>query len=270
MIRSFDVHDPNFNRRLELIERTAFVEETNSGIAYFVADPERLQARDGLIGKMSIGEDVIDIELIVGEDIDPVARKTMVEICAASANEYDRYSINRAAVEKLDALDEQAQHVAFRHIASNISWQRSVAFARETHPLTRDTIRSSLGWIASSRTLRPSGQEALEELSKLGLGLPKFTSNLRLGGFLRTAQGTVPVGVVYAQEKGERHHCKCCSGQILKDTTRATLTLDKPRDRFDHHHYHPTCFFDVELPQLDLKTARIEPNPNAITVNARK
>lgn len=268
MIRSFNYgSNPSFASRLEQIERTAAIEETNDGFAYFVGDPELIGSPDGILGRVISTSDTVEIELVVGEDIHPDARKTMVDICTATATDYDRYSINRAAEQKLDSLDGSKQQIAFRHLAANLLNHSSMAHGEAVHPLTRATIRSCVGWVALTRALRPEGHTAIEEFNRVGLYVPDFDSNQRLGGFMKTRKGTVPVGIARFQEKGEKHHCASCSGQILKGFNRITLSLDKSsRGSYNHHHYHENCFAETQLKKLDLKSAKIEINPHAMAV----
>lgn len=266
MIRSFGEKDPQFERYLERIEQRAALEETPEGFAYFVADPEYLGVPDTIIGQVFTTSDTVEAELVVGEDIPKSARDMLVKICADGAASSDRYSVARSAGHHLTQAPDDLAKLTFEHLQRNLeNFKRGLSNPNiDTHPLTRQTILSTLGWAALSRSPNHVGLEALSQLGNLGLKVPDFNTNMRLSGMLKTKQGSAPVGFTKATEKSERHHCNCCQGQILKDSERVTMGLDKPADRFDHHHMHFSCFADQMLPKLDTTTARFEPNPEAV------
>lgn len=264
MIRSYGVPSHPIEKRLLEIERTATIEESNDGFDYYVGDPELIGHRDEVIGIARLLSDSVELELVVGEDVPKPARQVMVDILVDSVSDHDRYGLSKAIEQRLDNMDPQISQLAYSHIASNIHNQQRVTFAKNTHPLTRDTIRSTLGWVSTTRITRTEGLEALDALDEAGLYVPHFNSDLRLGGAMTTKQGIVPVGITRTTEKSERHHCENCTGQILKQSPRITLTLDRPRTRFDHHHFHNSCFAETQLPRLSLDTAKIEPNAHAL------
>lgn len=267
-------YEAQFRSYLDKAEQTAFLETAPGGWDYFVADPEKIGIESGVVGHTIVSADQIEMELVLGEDIPKEARQIIASICADSAGLYDRYAIPRTGDQHLQDADPNTKRITLTHIARNLeAHKRGIQIMdqkrkfSEIHPLTRDSMRSSLGWVALNRDLNATGREILDQLAGYDLFIPNLNSDLRLGGILRTAKGPRPVGIVAATEKSEKHHCAGCSGQILLNTQRFTLSLDKPDSGYDHHHYHPVCLINTELPKLDLASARMEPNPHAISTN---
>lgn len=267
MIRTFSPEpDKAFDRYLDRLERHGGYEETPSGFAYTVADPERMGGDSLIVGKSIVkpdDPDQIEFQLVLGEDMPAEARKLLAEICVDSISADDRYCVARSADKILKASDPSMASLALGHMRVNLGHhRRGIAFgAHERNTRTVEMFRSTLGWTALVTEIGADGQYALSQLEKRGLFIPEFPTGVRLAGNMRTQKGNQPIGITRAVERSERHHCADCSGQILKNTERVTTSLDKPLAQHDHHHYHWTCFIDKSLPKLEVRTATLEPNP---------
>jgi hypothetical protein len=269
MIVSYGQRDPLFERYLDRVVNGSDIEANSDGFEHFVADPSDIGMESGVVGMVTTQPDGgIELEVVLGADIPENTRDVLSKICVGSVVATDRYSVARACHEAAPGVNPDDLPDFRHHFGTHLNVTRDNIFAMdrggrsgEIHPLTRATVQSALGWLHTFRPTDDGGQTAIEQLTDSGLIVPQLNSGERLAGLLRTNEGTQRVGIVSATERGDRHRCPCCSGQILQSTQRITLVLDQQRHGRDHHHYHPTCFAESNLGRLDISSARIEPNP---------
>lgn len=271
--------DPDFSRFLDELARGAEIATTESGLDFTVYDPEHL---DGLGNYLVLGEvhetkDSIDADIFVSGGLPPETTRSIAEICFASFESNDTYSVARAAerVLGLDAgdgadVDSGLVGSATMAIEQNLqAFHRGLGNRKRGENLPKsiiDTYRATLGWVALRRPLRESGERVFGELTEAGLWIPSFDSDQRVSGLLQTKKGDqLKAGFMMMQERDERHACANCSGHIIKGSNRITLQLDEPTSQpTDHHHYHATCFVDNVLPKFVFTSLAIDTNPHAV------
>ena len=264
---------------MDYLAQHSSVEYTTDGFEYAVFDPEALTGTPTsvVLGSLIYRPDEIEMRLFLGEDMPPDVRASIADICIASADDYSRFGIARAGDELLAAQSGQSdeewqktQQVLY-HIRQNMrAHQQGLMLSNQAgervDPLIRETLHSTLGWVALRRGLSDAGNDAYDRLCNDGLWIPGFDSEQRVVGLIRNKKGEVKVaGFLYMEEKSERHHCADCSGQILRGTNRITLQYEQPDSYSDHHHFHATCFLDSMLPRFDQSTLSIDINPHAQT-----
>lgn len=254
--------DPGFNRFLEGLNRESVVEETATGLAYFVSD--QLIDPTAVVGRISRAEDGVDVELYMSAGLQESTRRLVAQACFDSQEWTDENSVARACDAISVDLDEPERHLMIAAVALNLEGHR-LGFAERqkrheaVHPLTRAQFRSAMGWVGLRKPFGERGLELLDQLEKASLMVPMAEEGSLVARSLAPDSRGATVEVRAMTEKGHRHRCKCCSGNIPKETLRITESLDRLVNGYDHHHFHPSCFFDKELGTLDLKTARLMP-----------
>lgn len=262
-------HDPVLSRKIDHLLNTSPGETTTDGFEYAVTEPEVVGAPSGVIGRIIISGDEIECGLIVASDIPEATRRNIAAITVASIVYPSRYSIAQAGDQIAEDLPPDERADVIKHIGLNMEAHRKgIAYADSkkhyavTPPFVRQTLKSTLGWLNLRRPYTARGEEGITELQQRDLFVPELQSGQHLTASLQTKAGVRKVGLVFAPERSEKHTCPCCSGQILKGTTRITMSTTKERNGFDHHHYHTTCFADKVLTKIEPDSARIEENPH--------
>jgi hypothetical protein len=260
--------NPETTRAIENVLSRSSTELTADGFQFFVSpDDEPMPLT---LGSVYRTPEQSNLTLIVNGSIDPDTRQKIANVVVAGESYLDngRYWFAKATEEVVawDTPTSFSENI----MAINLMFQTLTAQRRrfrEHADLDREAkwrldleAKSSIGWLAMYRGISDEAVEAQEHLLALGLKVPHSkTSDLELRGKLQTKNGAVSGSFKAMTERDDRHTCACCSGQIIKNSTRMTLGLDRNDGYSDHHHYHVPCFDVVVLPRFDVATVQEAP-----------
>jgi len=260
--------NPDTARAIEDVLSRSTPELTPSGFEYFVSpDSEPMSLSIGVVYRTV---DQSDLTIIVHGSIPIDNRQQIAGVAVAGESHLDKgsYWIAEAAQEVIGWDSPQA----FKENISTInllfdSITRQRRYLREHPNLDNETKRRldleakcSIGWLAMHRGISDAAVEAQERLVALGLAVPHADySDIELKGKLQTKRGSVNASFKAMTEKDDRHTCACCSGQLIKHSSRMTLGLERNDGHSDHHHYHIPCFDVTILPKFDVSTIRVAP-----------
>ncbi len=258
----------SYRTQLETLERNSVLEQSSNGFEYFVAEADNLTHPKAITGLVIFGPDEIELNLLMGSDIDPAIRPKIADMTVEMASMGGQglpseYLLCDAGQRLMPdwPLETRLQigSTLFDNLKSFKKWVRqqdSSGNYKNVHPRDRAQLKHSLGWVALERKMSDSGLEVVNNLIDLGLNVLPVGDKEVL-----TAQGKgklngVGMTVYSAREKGHHHRCKSCSGDIHRGTTRVTASYDKKVHGYDHHHYHPVCYAETDMKQIDLSTAK--------------
>lgn len=265
----------SFEHRLDQLDARSVGETTLDGFEYGVVDRSLLEIPNGLVGTSKVTTDTIEMRLILGSDIPKNVRPVLADICIAAAvlGSEGRISIEgllcEATRQTLNNVESDLRSDTFGTIQSILNSYRAAYVMldqarryREVTPEMRAQLKHCLGMTATMRSMAPAGIEMIDSLTARDLYVPVAESGQVLHGKFRTPRdGSVEASVYFAPERGNKHCCKTCNGQIFRGDMRITLSMDRKVDSYDHHHYHPVCFAETDLALLDLNSAKPKPLP---------
>jgi hypothetical protein len=260
--------NPVIRENLDRLLDQSTPETTSDGFMYFVADPD---ASIGLShGMVRRTPEQSEITLVLNGNAPREIRDKIAKITIGVEEHLDdnQYALAYAARDVLKWEDDSEffENAACIDVFSNalkadLQWiQSSTDFSPQTKERLKLEAKAALGWTALYRGVSSEGLQAYTEFKQKGLWIPNSREHdVEICGFMKTKNGTVRASFKSMPEHSERHTCACCSSQILKDTTRMSVSLDKNDGYSDHHHYHITCFYESVLPKFDFETLEEAP-----------
>lgn len=259
---------PDFEQQLLATEADCEIEQTADGFEFHVVDSSALLHPHGISGLVKYDGNDIEFNLLMSSAIQPEVRPRVAELLVEMVTLSDRGTpleilLCEAGQRTLPNLDPQMRRDVGSTIYSNLAeyqqWVRSMDSQRLFTAVPRSSrlqLKHGLGWVALERGMNERGQETVDQLLSKDLNVPWISDKEVLVAQGKDKLKGVSITAYSTVEKGLHHKCKSCSGEIHKDTTRVTTSYDVKIGGYDHHHYHPVCYAETDMQQLDLTTAR--------------